>query len=244
LFSFFFSCKTDKEEVIKSQVVTKDKQIPFVWNGANIYFLLTDRFSNGNFENDITLNRNDSTAVLRGFMGGDITGITKKIKENYFSNLGVNAIWFTPVVEQIHSATDEGTGNTYPYHGYWTKDWTAIDPNFGTENDLQQMIKTAHSKGIRVLMDVVLNHTGPVTNTDPAWPSEWIRTSPKCEYTNYKNTTSCTLVENLPDILTESNNNVELPKTLLSKWKMEGRLDNELSELQSFFKRWELMVIV
>lgn len=99
------------------------------------------------------------------------------------------------------------------------------------------MVKTAHSKGIRILLDVVLNHTGPVTEKDPVWPDDWVRTGPKCEFTTYENTTACTLVENLPDILTESDEAVELPDALLAKWKQEGRLSKELDELQLFFER-------
>ncbi len=210
---------------------------PFLWEGANIYFLLTDRFNNGNPENDLNYDRTDTTGPLRGFMGGDIEGITQKIKEGYFTDLGINAIWFTPVVEQIHGATDEGTGNTYGYHGYWAKDWTAIDPNFGTKKDLEILVKTAHKNGIRVLMDVVLNHTGPTTEVDPVWPSDWVIMEPVCEFTNYLNTTACTLVANLPDIKTATDEAVELPDALLAKWKKEGRLSVELDELQLFFDR-------
>lgn len=243
ILSFLLSCKEQPKAPAKQYIVKKEiieepqKQIPFVWEGANIYFLLTDRFNNGNVKNDTTLNRTKETGILRGFMGGDIAGITEKINEGYFTELGVNAIWFTPVVEQIHGSTDESTGNTYGYHGYWAKDWTALDPNFGTKKDLETMVKTAHSKGIRVLMDAVVNHTGPVTEEDPVWPSEWVRTDPTCEFTTYENTTSCTLVANLPDILTESDVAVELPDALLAKWKAEGRLSNELDELAVFFER-------
>ncbi|MEM9076518.1 MAG: alpha-amylase family glycosyl hydrolase [Bacteroidota bacterium] len=239
--SFLFGCKKAKKTPPKQDVVVEDiapkKQVPFKWEGANVYFLLTDRFHNGNPENDVNFERTEETAVLRGFEGGDIQGITQKLEQGYFTDLGINAIWFTPVVEQIHGATDEGTGNTYAYHGYWTKDWTAIDPNFGTRKDLEKLVKTAHSKGIRVLLDVVLNHTGPVTEKDPVWPSEWVRTDPTCEFTTYENTTACTLVNNLPDILTESDESVELPDALLAKWKEEGRLSQELDELQLFFER-------
>lgn len=237
------SCKEQqktplKEETVKTKIVQKvKKQIPFVWEGANIYFLLTDRFHNGNIKNDTTLGRTNPTGVLRGFMGGDIAGITEKINKGYFTDLGVNAIWFTPVVEQVHGDTDESTGNTYGYHGYWAKDWTALDPNFGTKRELATMVRSAHKKGIRVLMDVVLNHTGPETKEDPVWPSEWVRTDPTCEFTTYQNTTSCTLVDNLPDILTESDTAVELPDALLAKWKAEGRLSTELDELAVFFER-------
>ncbi|MCM4169181.1 Periplasmic alpha-amylase [Arenibacter antarcticus] len=239
----FYACKKYRKEPIKeskSPITTMPSTPstkPFAWEGANIYFLLTDRFYNGNTSNDTTLNRNKETGVLRGFMGGDLQGITKKIEEGYFSNLGVNAIWFTPVVEQIHDLVNEGTGNTYGYHGYWTKDWTALDPNFGTKKELETLVKTAHIKGIRILMDVVLNHTGPVTDIDPVWPSEWVRTGPVCEYTTYESTTACTLVKNLPDIKTESDAEVELPDALMAKWKKEGRLSQELDELQLFFDR-------
>lgn len=240
-----FSCKDTRKEMPQenkdtSKSVMKEEETqkaPFVWEGANVYFLLTDRFNNGREENDLNFNRSDSTAVLRGFEGGDIVGITEKINDGYFTDLGINAIWFTPVVEQIHGATNEGTGNTYGYHGYWTKDWTAIDPNFGTKNDLENLVKAAHSKGIRVLLDVVLNHTGPVTDIDPVWPDEWVRTDPTCTFDNYENTTACTLVKNLPDILTESDDSVELPDMLLAKWKKEGRLSQELDELNLFFER-------
>ncbi len=239
--SLLFGCKEVKKPAEKDSMeveeVVQKKEPPFVWEGANIYFLLTDRFNNGNPENDVNFERTEETAVLRGFEGGDIQGITQKIEEGYFTNLGINAIWFTPVVEQIHGATNEGTGNTYGYHGYWAKDWTVIDPNFGTKKDLEKLVKTAHSKGIRVLLDVVLNHTGPVTEKDPVWPAEWVRTNPTCEFTTYENTTACTLVDNLPDILTESDEPVELPDALLAKWKNEGRLSQELDELQLFFER-------
>ena len=225
------STKESKDE--NNQLPSHD--LPFVWEGANVYFMLTDRFNNGDESNDIVLDRTKETGKLRGFEGGDIKGITQKINEGYFKNLGVNAIWFTPVVEQIHGSTDEGTGNTYAFHGYWAKDWTKIDPNFGSYEDLKNLIETAHNNDIRVLMDVVMNHTGPVTEQDPVWPDEWIRTEPQCIYKDYTSAVSCTLVENLPDIRTESDKEVELPQTLIDKWESEGRLEEELEELKHFF---------
>lgn len=205
------------------------------WNNATVYFLLTDRFYNSDNGNDINFGRNMPTAVNRGFQGGDLAGITEKIEEGYFTELGVTAIWMTPFFEQIHGVVDEGTGETYGYHGYWAKDWTAIDPNFGTEDDLALLVKTAHEHGIRIVMDVVVNHTGPVTPLDPVWPEEWVRTEPSCTYENYLSTTMCTLVDNLPDIRTESEQDVLLPPALLEKWEREGRLDQELAELETFF---------
>lgn len=227
-FVLFINCKDNEN---------KKEKTPFVWEGANIYFLLVDRFNNADFANDVNFNRNKETAVLRGFKGGDLKGVTQKINEGYFTDLGVNAIWMTPIVEQIHGSTNEGTGVTYGYHGYWTKDWTALDPNFGTKEDLHELVEAAHKKGIRILLDAVINHTGPVTEKDPVWPQDWVRTEPKCEYTNYESTVTCTLVENLPDVKTDSNENVELPQVLVDKWKKEGRYQQEMAELDAFFER-------
>jgi len=210
---------------------------PFLWENANIYFLLTDRFLNGDPSNDLNFDRNDKTAVLRGFLGGDIAGVIQKLEEGYFKKLGVTALWLTPWFEQIHGSTDEGTGVTYGYHGYWTSDWTSMDPNFGTEEEVALLIETAHSQGIRIVMDVIINHTGPHTPLDPAWPDEWVRTEPACDYQSYGSTLNCTLVENLPDIRTGSDQEVDLPPSLLEKWEKEGRLEQELAELENFFQR-------
>ncbi|MBU3012216.1 alpha-amylase [Polaribacter vadi] len=228
----FYSCATSDKKDDKKTI-----QKEFVWEGANIYFLLTDRFNNGDTKNDINFNRTKETGELRGFEGGDLKGITQKIKEGYFTKLGINAIWMTPIVEQIHGSTDEGTGVSYGFHGYWAKDWTKIDPNYGTKEDLKELVAVAHKNGIRILLDAVINHTGPVTEKDPVWPSNWVRTEPKCEYNNYENTISCTLVNNLPDIKTESNETVDLPPQLVAKWKAEGRYEQEVKELNEFFAR-------
>lgn len=221
-----------------SELKPVDKsKTPFVWDGANLYFLLTDRFNNEDPTNDVNFDRTDETAVLRGFKGGDIKGIIKKINDGYFTDLGINAIWMTPLVEQIHGSTDEGTGVTYGFHGYWTRDWTTLDPNFGTMDDLKELVATAHGKRIRIVLDAVINHTGPVTPIDSVWPNEWVRTSPACTYQDYETAITCTLVTNLPDIKTESNESVELPEYLVEKWKSEGRYKQEIKELDAFFIR-------
>ena len=220
---------------ITNKEMEKEIKTPFVWEGANLYFMLTDRFFNGDPTNDINFDRSEIPGKLRGFEGGDLKGVIKKIEEGYFTELGINAIWMTPIVEQIHDGTDEGTGLSYGFHGYWAKDWTTLDPNFGTKEDLKQLVELAHSKGIRIVLDAVVNHTGPVTEKDPVWPDNWVRTEPKCTFDSYENTVSCTLVKNLPDILTESNETVNLPPQLIEKWKAEGRYEQEISELDAFF---------
>ncbi|GAA3614717.1 alpha-amylase family glycosyl hydrolase [Flavivirga amylovorans] len=226
------SCNTRTNDT-----VTTSKEIPFAWEAANLYFLLTDRFYNGDTSNDINFNRTETSGKLRGFKGGDIKGITQKIVSGYFTDLGINAIWLTPIVEQIHGGTDEGTGLSYGFHGYWAKDWTALDPNFGTKEDLLELVNTAHKKGIRIILDAVINHTGPVTDKDPAWSDDWVRIEPKCDHKTYDSTITCTLVENLPDIKTETNESVNLPVQLIEKWKKEGRYEQEIAELNDFFNR-------
>ncbi|QNM86724.1 alpha-amylase [Polaribacter pectinis] len=234
IFVAIISCKENTSNNKEVKLTAKKE---FVWEGANIYFLLTDRFNNGDTSNDINFDRTKETGKLRGFEGGDIKGITQKIEEGYFTKLGINAIWMTPIVEQIYGGTDEGTGLSYGFHGYWAKDWTKIDPNYGTKEDLKELVKIAHKNGIRVLLDAVINHTGPVTEKDPVWPNDWVRTEPQCTYDNYEHTVSCTLVKNLPDIKTESNENVALPPQLVAKWKEEGRYEEEVAELDAFFER-------
>ena len=211
------------------------QKTPFVWESANVYFIVTDRFNNGDKTNDHTFNRNKPTGKLRGFEGGDIRGIIQKLDEGYFTNLGINVIWMTPIVEQIHDGVDEGTGFTYGFHGYWTRDWSSLDPSFGTKKDLAELVQKAHSKGIRIMLDAVINHTGPVTSEDSVYPNDWVRTSPKCTYNSYDTFINCTLVENLPDVKTESNEAVDLPLFLVNKWKKEGRYDKEMATLENFF---------
>jgi len=207
------------------------------WNSATVYFLLTDRFANGDSTNDRALGRAQDGAVLRSFLGGDLAGLLARIEEGYFDSLGVTAIWMTPFVEQIHGSVDEGTGKTYGFHGYWTRDWTAVDPALGTEADLRAVVDAAHRHGIRVLMDAVINHPGPVTPLDPAWPDEWVRAGPTCAFRDYTTTVDCALVPTLPDIRTDRNEPVALPAALTGKWAREGRLDLEVAELDAFFAR-------
>jgi len=223
------ACQTSKESI------TNIESAYFTWDNATIYFLMTDRFYDGDESNNYQHHADNPPAPYRGYMGGDLKGITKKIEEGYFTDLGVNAIWMTPVVEQIEGSVDEGTGNSFGFHGYWTRDWTALDSKFGTRVDLKELVKTAHQNNIRILIDVVANHTGPVTSLDSQWPDNWVKTGPQCQYTNAESTINCTLVANLPDIKTESDEEVELPPFLIEKWKAEGRYEIEVQELEQWF---------
>lgn len=148
----------------------------FSWDNASVYFLLTDRFLNGNTTNDHSYNRlidKDGSVVTNSrlnsdvatFHGGDFAGITKKINDGYFDNLGVNAIWMSAPYEQIHGyvIVNEGKSNSikhYAYHGYYALDYSQTDANFGTAEEFRTLVNTAHKHGIRIVLDVVMNHPG------------------------------------------------------------------------------------
>ncbi len=147
----------------------------FTWDNAIIYFVMTDRFANGDDTNDHSYGRgldrhgNPIHANSPGrFFGGDLKGLTAKVEDGYFDELGVNVIWITSPLEQVHGWVGGGDGSypTYPYHGYWPLDFTRIDGNVGTPGDLESFVRTCHDRGIRVLMDVVINHAGYNTLRD------------------------------------------------------------------------------
>ncbi len=159
------------------QVIVSDKADLsfFTWDNAMVYFVIPDRFYNGNTDNDKNYGRKvkdeyGSGAIAAGtFHGGDIKGLTVKLQEGYFTNLGVNAIWITAPYEQSHGWCGGGSDNDFPhyaYHGYYTLDWTMMDRNMGTIAEMREFVKTAHAQGIRVIMDIVMNHVGYNTLLD------------------------------------------------------------------------------
>ncbi|MFC4157746.1 alpha-amylase family glycosyl hydrolase [Chitinimonas lacunae] len=128
-----------------------------------VYFIVTDRFRNGNRANDHSYGRlGDGQSEIGTFHGGDLAGITEKLREGYFRELGVNALWITAPYEQIHGWVVGGNKEFrhYAYHGYYPLDFTVLDRNMGTPEELREMVDTAHGQGIRVLFDVVMNHPG------------------------------------------------------------------------------------
>ena len=142
---------------------------PFSWANATVYFLLTDRFFNGDPSNDNsygTRPRDGGTDEVGTWHGGDWKGVTAKL--DYLASLGVTAIWVSPIVEQVHGWVSGGSGTFkhYGYAGYWALDFTRLDQNWGSEADLQDLVDQAHLRGIRVLVDVVLNHPGYATGDD------------------------------------------------------------------------------
>lgn len=207
------------------------------WGNSVIYFLMTDRFSNGDPKNDGAYGRVKDGDPQRSFEGGDLRGVIQKLDEGYFNALGVTALWTTPIIEQVHQPFEE-YGRSYAFHGYWPLDWTNVDAAFGTEADFSELVDHAHRRDIRVIVDVIMNHAGPpIGGNDPAWPADWVRTEPACDYASYAGTASCLIVPALQDVRTDRDTPVELPPFLIEKWRAEGRLDQEVAELDAFFSR-------
>jgi alpha-amylase len=128
-----------------------------------VYFVLTDRFLDGNPANNRSYGRApDGENEIGTFHGGDLAGLTRKLEEGYFRDLGVNALWISAPYQQILGWVIGGNKEFrhYAYHGYYALDYTVLDANMGTEDELRKMIDTAHTQGIRVLFDVVMNHPG------------------------------------------------------------------------------------
>ena len=160
----------------------------FSWNNATIYFLLIDRFydedkcSNHCYGRNLDQEGNIREDYEKGpavFHGGDLKGITKKLKEGYFKDLSIDAIAISPPYEQIHGFISGNVGGAneyhnskgfpyYAYHGYWALDYSNIDANFGTKKDFKEFVDAAHRQGIRVVMDIALNNLGYATMKDTA----------------------------------------------------------------------------
>lgn len=155
---------------------------PAHWEDEAFYFLMLDRFSDGN-ENgylDLAGKRvSGTTPLYQGsdngnaittpadannwrnaggtWVGGNLKGLTSKL--GYLKRLGVTAIWLSPTLKQVNVENS--------YHGYGIQNFLAVDQHFGTADDLKNMVKTAHDNGIRVIMDIILNHSGNVFTYDP-----------------------------------------------------------------------------
>ncbi|OON96499.1 MAG: type I pullulanase [Candidatus Epulonipiscioides saccharophilum] len=143
---------------------------------AVIYFMLTDRFYNGDKSNDDPYNIGYDPKDPGTYHGGDFVGITEKL--NYLESLGVNTIWISPIVENVaydvrHDTTPYQNGY-YAYHGYWAENFEELNPHFGTIEQLHELIDSAHEKGIKIMVDVVLNHSGyGLDNPSPNPPANY-----------------------------------------------------------------------
>ncbi len=174
------------------------------WSGEVLYFVLLDRFADGDSGNNFKVQRGNPG----GYHGGDIKGLTQQLDE--LSDLGVTALWINPVQKQMpnpmYAQAPAKLGipefQHFGFHGYWIEDFEAMEPHFGSVADLKQLVDEAHKRGIKVLLDVVYNHSGYNSKYNERRTSDgvsWMRTAEgNCEVDAIK----CR-VGGLPDFKTE-----------------------------------------
>lgn len=158
-----------------NRVVTHPSQLSRSDKHAQImYFLMVDRFNNGSPSNDFKVD-DPEIHPKANYFGGDIAGVTQKVKDGYFSRLGINTIWLSPITQN-----PLGAWGLYPeprtkfsgYHGYWPVSSSKIDFRFGTDEELNELIAEAHKRNINVILDYVANHVHqehPLYNQHPDW---------------------------------------------------------------------------
>ena len=143
-------------------------------NADVLYMLMPDRFASGRADNDqikgMAPYKNDRTQPsLRH--GGDLEGIRQHL--DYFNELGVTALWFTPVLENNSPDNDHGFST---YHGYATTDYYKVDPRFGTNDEYRRLVDEAHQHGLKVVMDMIFNHCG--------FDHPWVKDMPSADWFN------------------------------------------------------------
>lgn len=142
----------------------KENKKDFDWDEAVVYFMMTDRFFDGNESNNTASGADTYGKNNPGlYHGGDFAGVTAKL--DYLQDLGVNTIWLTPIVENVKgvAVTVEGSKDVpynAAYHGYWASDFTKLNPTLGTTEEFKTMISEAHKRGMRIMVDIVVNHAG------------------------------------------------------------------------------------
>ncbi len=185
------------ERVLVPFWIEKDK---YDWNDALIYMVMSDRFRNGNHANDPAPTVGADPAAE--FFGGDLQGVTDAIEDGTLEDMGVTALWLSPFVENTSRFHYDGTHGVTAYHGYWPVSARSIDPRLGTGADLDALVTAAHRKGIRILMDYVVNHVHEDHEYFAQHP-DWFRTGctcgePGCDWTEKR--LECLFKPYLPDV--------------------------------------------
>ena len=142
-----------------------------------IYFVLPDRFENGDIKNDRGGIKGDRLThgfdpTHKGFFhGGDLKGLTQRL--DYIQGLGITAIWLAPIFKNNPVQGPKGDESA-GYHGYWVTDFTSVDPHFGTNAEFKAFVDAAHARGIKVYMDIIANHTADVIRYTDGDASNWV----------------------------------------------------------------------
>ena len=176
-------------------------QSDFSWKDSLIYMIMTDRFINGNQSND---GQPTGAAAGADWLGGDLEGVTSKIQSGYFADLGVNVLWLTPFNTNAQGTglAADGVHDVSAFHGYWPIEPRQVDPRLGTADQLKDMVDAAHTAGIRVMMDYVVNHVHEdhtYYQDNPEWFNQGcICGTENCDWTEYR--LSCQFTPYMPDV--------------------------------------------
>lgn len=201
---------TSLKWVLKARREGAGKQFVQGVNGKDlIYLVMPDRFSNGDLSNDRIAEYKDTLCNRKDPIvrhGGDLQGIINHL--NYFKELGVTALWLTPVLENDMPLESEQAGMMAGYHGYWFTDHYAIDKRLGGEIAYKKLVESAHAMGIKIIQDAVYNHVGIehwLYKDAPA--KDWINQWKSYTNTNHRN-----------EPIFNNNGNQDDKKVMLDGW--------------------------
>lgn len=176
-------------------------QSEFIWEDALIQMVMVDRFVNGNTSND---GISSGSSFEADWHGGDLQGVTQMIESGYFENLGINAIWLSPLNTNPNGSfiARDGVHQVSGYHGYWPIEPRQVDPRYGGEEALDELVEAAHSRGIRVMADFIINHVHEdhvYFQEEPGWFNEGCLCGTSgCEWTERR--LDCLFMSYMPDI--------------------------------------------
>ena len=200
-------------------------QSGFTWEDALIQMVMVDRFVNGNTSNDGV---SSGSSFEADWQGGDLQGVTQMIESGYFEDLGINAIWLSPLNTNPNGSfiARDGVHHVSGYHGYWPIEPRQVDPRYGGEEALDELVEAAHSRGMRVMADFIINHVHEdhvYFQERPEWFNDGCLCGTNgCEWTERR--LDCLFMDYMPDI----------------DWSSEEARDQMVSDALWWIERFDL----
>ena len=200
-------------------------QSGFTWEDALIQMVMVDRFVNGNTSNDGV---SSGSSFEADWQGGDLQGVTQMIESGYFEDLGINAIWLSPLNTNPNGSfiARDGVHHVSGYHGYWPIEPRQVDPRYGGEEALDELVEAAHSRGMRVMADFIINHVHEdhvYFQERPEWFNDGCLCGTNgCEWTERR--LDCLFMDYMPDI----------------DWSNEEARDQMVSDALWWIERFDL----
>lgn len=194
------------------------------WQDESIYFLMIDRFSNGDFNNDYFVDVKEPDS----YHGGDFQGVINKL--DYIKNMGFTTIWLSPIFDN----------EEFGYHGFWIQDYYSTEEHFGTMDDFKFLVNEAHKRDMKVMIDFVVNNVGPNHPwlTDPA-KKDWFHEPKEVENTSSKEELETEWIDGLPDLNQEnpevSNYLIDAAKWWIDETNIDGYHLNSINYVPNSF---------